>query len=126
MYHHIDEKGNEETTITPETFKSHINALEENGRNAVSLSQIEEYVYKGAELPENPVLITVDDGYMSNYSYGYPMLKEKGMKGAIFTVGSTFGKDTYKDTNNKIIPNAAPEVSINTSRKLGPRSGTKR
>lgn len=104
MYHHIEENGNNDTIITPQTFKEHMNALEANGWNTVSLKDIEKYVYNGTELPKKPVLITFDDGYMSNYTYGYPILNKKGMKAAIFTVGSTFGKDTYKDTKNKIIP----------------------
>lgn len=29
----------------------------------------------GAELPENPIMITFDDGYEDNYQNAYPILK---------------------------------------------------
>ena len=61
-------------------------------------------MYEGAALPEKPVLITFDDGYMSNYELAYPVLQEFGMKAAIFVIGSSVGKDTYKDTGAAIHP----------------------
>lgn len=104
MYHHIAEEAVNDMTVTPETFRAQMQALADAGYTAVTLSEITDYVFDGEPLPENPVLITFDDGYESNYTYAYPILKELGMHAVIFTVGTSVGKDEYKDTGIKIIP----------------------
>lgn len=109
MYHHIAEEANTDTIITPALFKEHMDAIRQNGYEAVSLKQIYDYVLKGAELPEKPVLITFDDGYSSNYEVAYPILKENNMKAAVFMIGSSTGKDTYKATDYKIYPHFTEE-----------------
>ena len=103
MYHNISEEPND-MTVTPETFRMHMETLAENGYTAITLSDMVNYVYYVGELPDKPVLITFDDGYYSNYEYAYPILKELGMKAVIFIVGTSFGKDTYLDTDEAIIP----------------------
>lgn len=103
MYHNIAEEPND-MTVTPETFRMHMETLAENGYTAVTLDDMVNYVYSGGELPEKPVLITFDDGYYSNYEYAYPVLSEHGMKAVIFTVGTSFGKTTYLDTDAPITP----------------------
>ena len=40
----------------------------------------------GAELPENPIMITFDDGYEDNYQNAYPILKKYGFTGTIFVI----------------------------------------
>jgi len=35
-------------------------------------------------LPERPVIITLDDGYLSNYRYAFPILKQHSQKATIF------------------------------------------
>lgn len=104
MYHNIDEKVKNEMTVTPERFREHMQALVDAGYQTVTLSQVIDYIEKGIELPDNPILITFDDGYTGNYEYAYPILKESDMNGVIFAVGSNFGSSTYKDTGRSIYP----------------------
>ena len=98
LYHHISEDVANEDIVSPKKFEEHMRAISESGYTAVTIDDVTAYIEKGAELPEKAVLITLDDGYMSNYDYAYPILKKYGLKGTIFAVGSTFGSDTYKDT----------------------------
>ena len=104
MYHHLTDGAQNSATITPALFREHIQALSDAGYQTVSLAELRAYVSEGAPLPEKPVLITFDDGYASNYELAYPVLKEFGMKAAIFVIGSSVGKDTYKDTGAAIHP----------------------
>jgi len=104
LYHNIDQLGDAETTISAETFQSHMLALKEAGYNTVSFDELISYVYQGVQLPDNPVVITFDDGYLSNYTIAYPILRELEMKATIFVIGSSVGKDTYKDTGIAITP----------------------
>jgi len=102
-YHHIDE-GASSTVITAEVFEEHLAALTNAGYTAVSLSELRDYVLYGTALPEKPIVINFDDGYMSNYTFALPLLEKYDMKATIFVIGVSFGKDTYKDTDIAITP----------------------
>ena len=104
MYHHISETAMGDAIVSPGSFEKQIKALADAGYETVSLDELYAFVRNGSSLPEKPVVITFDDGYMSNYDYAYPILKKYGMCGTIFAVGSSFAKDTYKDTGEKMYP----------------------
>lgn len=101
LLHSIDDG---EYSISSEQFKRQMELIKKSGYNTISFSDLYNYTEKGIELPENPILITFDDGYYSNYKIAYPILKELDMKATIYIIGSSLGKDTYKDTKEKIIP----------------------
>jgi len=103
-YHHITEESTKGSEISIDRFREHMRILREAGYSAVSLEQVRDYVLLGIELPELPVLITFDDGYMSNYTEAFPILSDYGFHAAIFIIGVSFGKETYKDTGEEITP----------------------
>lgn len=90
MYHHFVEVGEETspTTITDEAFEEQMKYLKSLGYNTITEKDIIDFYYNGQELPENPIHITIDDGYESNYELAYPILKENEMKATIFIIGS--------------------------------------
>ena len=102
-YHHVAE-GASSTVISPEILEQHFAALHEAGYQAVFLSELQDYVLYGAPLPEKPVVITFDDGYLSNCTEALPLLEKYGLKATIFLIGVSFGRETYKDTGNAITP----------------------
>jgi len=104
MYHHISDDVTSSAVVTAETFETHMAALKEAGFSPVSLKELVNFVYNGGELPEKPVVITFDDGYMSNYETAFPILRKYDMKASVFIIGSSVGKSTYKDTGHPIIP----------------------
>lgn len=104
MYHDVSYKKNNDMTVSPERFEEHIKALSEAGYVALSFNDLYAYVMYNANLPEKCVLITFDDGYLSNYEYAYPILEKYGMKGTAFAVGVTTGKKIYKNTGEEINP----------------------
>ena len=103
MYHCVGENVND-LTVSPENFRMQLETLIENGYTPISLQELVDYVDKGAALPEKPVCITFDDGYTDNYTQAYPILKELNCKATIFAIGSSVGKDTYKNTGKPIFP----------------------
>lgn len=105
LYHHISEDGVGNSTISVETFITYMDAICEAGYQTITFQQLREYVTNGVELPEKPIIITFDDGYLSNYEIAWPAYMERGMSTTIFVVGSSVGKNTYKETN---IPNFSP------------------
>jgi peptidoglycan/xylan/chitin deacetylase (PgdA/CDA1 family) len=109
MYHHITDENSNSVTITAENFEAQIAALAEAGYTAISFDELLAYVNEGADLPDKPIVITFDDGYLSNYEIAFPILEQYGMHATIFAIGSSLGKDTYKDTDNAIIPHFTAE-----------------
>ncbi len=105
MYHHLAKTGDPSTTISPTMFEQHICVLQDAGYTSVSLGDLERFVNSGIPLPEKPVCITFDDGYLSNYEKAFPILKAYGWKATIFVIGATVGnQQTYKDTQHPITP----------------------
>lgn len=92
MYHHLLKRaentrysGNEIVTYA-EDFEQQMRWLKENGFETVTPAALLDWYENGTPLPAKPVLITFDDGYMSNYVYAYPLLKELGYTAVIFSV----------------------------------------
>ena len=104
MYHHIADKASDSTVVTPKTFRAHMELLRGAGVHTVSLEEMYRYVFYGEALPDHPVLITFDDGYLSNYEIAFPILRELDMKAVTFAIGVSIGCEAYKDTGFAITP----------------------
>ena len=105
LYHHIDENPTNSMMVTPETFEEQMRFLAENGYHTVTIRQMIDYVYHGGDLPDNPVCVTFDDGYLSNYEYAWPILERYGLNAVVYAIGVSVGHDRYyKDTQFELIP----------------------
>jgi len=105
MYHHFTDGENiSSITISGELFGQQLRALRDAGYNTISFNQLRDFVSYGTALPEQPLLITIDDGYLSVYEIAFPLLKQYEMQATTFIIGVTHGMDTYKDTGFPIIP----------------------
>lgn len=96
LYHNIAEQYNDADNllhITPERFNEHMQALNNAGYTAISYNDYKNYVNGILEIPEKSIIIAFDDGYMSNYTYAFPILKKFGMKAAIFIVTGSVNND---------------------------------
>lgn len=95
LYHNLESPltGYRTTNITPDLFKEHMLGLKERGYNTILVSDYYKYINGEFNMPENPIMITFDDGYLSNYEDAYPVLKELGMCATIFIVTSTVGEE---------------------------------
>lgn len=82
-------------TLDPVIFRQHLAYLADNGYNTVSLYEIDDALENGTPLPENPVVLTFDDGYIDHYVYVFPMLQEYGLTGTFFII-SQFADDSAR------------------------------
>ncbi len=92
LYHNIASSfamQDEQLHITPERFREHVSILKENGFQTISFQQYYDYRTKGSPLPEKPLIISFDDGYITNYEYAYPILKEFGFSATFFAVAKS-------------------------------------
>lgn len=82
--------------ITPDEFENQIIALKNGGYNIISLRQYINYVNSNAELPEKPVIITFDDGYLGVYTHAYPVLVRQNVPVTVFVITGLVG---FNDTS---------------------------
>ena len=72
--------------VSLENFLAQMEYLHENNFHTLTLTEVINYYYKGADLPEKSVLLTVDDCYQSMGVYAYPVLKNYRFHAAAFVV----------------------------------------
>ncbi|MEK7384317.1 MAG: polysaccharide deacetylase family protein [Elusimicrobiota bacterium] len=75
--------------VTATDFRRQLDYLKEHDYTAITPSDWRDAEKGLKPLPEKPVLITFDDGYMNNYDLAYPLLREAGMKACVFLVYET-------------------------------------
>lgn len=109
MYHHMDDVGGTDTVISEAGFRRQMDFLADNGCTPVSFDDLIAFVNEGASLPEKPVCITFDDGYLSTYERAYPILGEYDYPAAVFVIGVSVGHEYYKDTDYPITPHFGVE-----------------
>ncbi|MBU3111036.1 polysaccharide deacetylase family protein [Clostridium lacusfryxellense] len=99
MYHNltIASKSSNPLIIPQKTFRAHMSYLKKNGYNTISMDQLNNYLKNKASLPSKPVVITFDDGYVSNYTLAYPILKANKQKATVFMIAA------YIDTNKRFL-----------------------
>lgn len=78
---------------TPQSFEENIKTLLENGYTFISFNELNDVNNGKIKLPSKPILITMDDGYYSNYEYIYPILEKYNVKASIFIVTDKIGKE---------------------------------
>lgn len=97
MYHNLAESypaGSEGANITPKLFEEHMLGILDRGYTPIFVADYYNSVQRGEALPEKPIIVTFDDGYLSNYEIAYPILKRLNIPATIFVVTSTIGATT--------------------------------
>ncbi|BCJ98807.1 polysaccharide deacetylase family protein [Anaerocolumna chitinilytica] len=89
MYHDIKKNSAGKDIINPGEFESDLKYLKENNYTTITMKDVIDYVYDGKPLPENPIMITFDDGYLTTYRYGYPLLQKYQMKIVLSIIGKS-------------------------------------
>ena len=64
-YHQVEVKDGNPLTLHPEQFEAQMAYLKEEGYTTVTIDELMDACENGAALPEKPVVITFDDGYVS-------------------------------------------------------------
>ncbi|NLX62794.1 MAG: polysaccharide deacetylase family protein [Tissierellia bacterium] len=95
LYHHIlpqeyIEKYNwtdNNSVLSVEAFKEQMDFLYENGFYTATLDELKAFLDGEITLPKKTVVLTFDDGYLSNVIYAYPIMKEYNFRATIFIHG---------------------------------------
>lgn len=89
MYHHIakeDETPQNSMIVTEARLREDFAFLSAQGYTALLPADLVQIRAGKQSMPQKPVLITFDDGYESNYTLAYPLLREYGLKAVIAVV----------------------------------------
>lgn len=89
MYHKFKDqveptKEDQSMSVSTSLFEAQLKALLEAGYTPINFKQLEDYLEGKAGLPNKPILITADDGYLCNYTKAYPILKKYGAQATFF------------------------------------------
>jgi len=90
-YHHVAETTADDPGglfVSPQQFNDQLGHLRKSGYSPVSLNQLYDHVAGGLELPDNPVVVTFDDGYLDNWTWAFPMLQHYEVPATIFVISS--------------------------------------
>ncbi len=58
--------------------------LKDHNYNVITLKQMDCFINKTCKIPRKSVLITMDDGYKSNYDLAFKVLKKYNFNGVVF------------------------------------------
>lgn len=100
MYHHFEtDKHKVNDMIVEKTeFEKQMKYIKDNGYIAISMKELNDFIEGKSILPKKPILITADDGYLSNYEIMYPILKKFNMKATIFVIGEGIDNASKKQS----------------------------
>ena len=93
VYHRIgDTEGH--LTVRPDKFEEDLARLKELNYQTISLDTFRKFLIdSNTEMPQKPIMISFDDGYLDNYMNAYPSLRKYGMTAAFYIITSLVGED---------------------------------
>ncbi len=71
-------------TVTEAAFDAQMRYLKENGYHVIPLVQLLDFLDYTIQLPQNSVVITIDDGWRSFYDIAFPILKKYDFPATLF------------------------------------------
>lgn len=95
MYHYVSDLPDDadeyrtDLSISPEMFQAHMDALYTRGYTPISLYDLDDALLTGTPLPDDPVVLTFDDGYLDHYTNVLPVLKRYDFTGTFFVITGT-------------------------------------
>ncbi|NWG07058.1 MAG: polysaccharide deacetylase family protein [Chloroflexi bacterium] len=96
LYHRIDySETDNRYYITPERFEDQMRLLRDWEYTSITTEMLVRAITDGVELPPRPVLITIDDGNLDNYTHAFPIMQKYGFTGVLYLVYNYVGYEGY-------------------------------
>ncbi|MCK5116102.1 MAG: polysaccharide deacetylase family protein [Candidatus Aegiribacteria sp.] len=86
MYHSVVPKENLWSSISDplDQFEKVLCNLTETGFHTIFLCDLYLFLKMSKRLPDKPIVLTFDDGYLDNWLHVFPLLKKYGQKATVF------------------------------------------
>jgi peptidoglycan/xylan/chitin deacetylase (PgdA/CDA1 family) len=89
MYHIIgppDRPENDALAVSESDFNAQMSYLACAGYTPITVQRLFDAFHGTAALPDKPIILTFDDGWVGQYTYGVPVLEEQGFVGSFAIV----------------------------------------
>jgi peptidoglycan/xylan/chitin deacetylase (PgdA/CDA1 family) len=123
MYHHIDSGANipkgdsvgHGLRVGPQIFEKQLEYIQQKGYHTINSDDLYAFMEFGVTLPENPILLTFDDGYKDNVEQALPMLQKYRMIGDFAIITGVVGTGEYMTwEDHKTLLKAGNSISSHT------------
>lgn len=95
MYHDIVTNVKDSSAqVSVNQFKDQLSTLLSEGYTPINFADYMAYKEGKKGLPKKPIIITFDDGYKSNYTNAYPVLRDKSIEATFFVPTKVVGTQT--------------------------------
>ena len=74
--------------ITPYQFETTLSRLQSIGFHYISTDEFRAFLEHGTEVPDDAVLVTIDDGLEDVYTYAWPVLQRLGVPALVNIIGA--------------------------------------
>jgi peptidoglycan/xylan/chitin deacetylase (PgdA/CDA1 family) len=82
-YHRFEDKAKDLVTL-PTDFRTQMQALKDNGISVISMKDLLAWLHGEKSIPAKSAIISLDDGWNSQYFVAWPILKEFGYPFTLF------------------------------------------
>lgn len=90
-YHNVDLQIKTPYSVTSQQLSAHIDALRNAGFQFITLKQLDDFIYKGMDIPSKSVAVTFDDGNHNTLTNALPLLQKLRVPFAVFIYPSAIG-----------------------------------
>jgi len=95
LYHRFDGTTFPETNTMSRDFSAQMEYLRTNGYRVLSMEELAQCIEGKKPVPEKGVVVTLDDGYLSEYTKAVPILKKYRYPFCIFAYTQAIGSRNY-------------------------------
>lgn len=115
MYHSISINPSTTLSVPPKVFYKQMEHLKNSGYHMITFKDLMSWK-TNQQLPDKPILITFDDGYLDNYTVAYPILKKLQMKATIFATSDFIGSPNHLNWSqtNEMERSGLIEIGVHT------------
>lgn len=101
LYHYIGDNPNPLDTaryylsVSPSIFEEQMRYLHDNDYHTISLDTLYPALNGQVTLPDKPIVLTFDDGYVDFYFNAYPILRKYGLHATVFIPTALMNQGYY-------------------------------
>lgn len=101
--------------VAPEAFLKQMQYLKDAGYTVISLDYLADALSETINLPPKSVVITFDDGWRSQYSYAFPVLKKFGYTATFFIFTNAIDSNYFLTWDQvRLMNNAGMQIGGHT------------